>query len=809
MKKIKEIKKKISVFFNRYINGTRGAISILMAIIMSPLLSVSLLLVESVRYQNAIEALTEITGCSSFSVLADYDSYIDERFGLLAISQESDINDVFAQYMNENINLLGDSVTLNRCAARGCYSFTNPDVLKQQLLEYSEISVATEVLVEGINLEDLLDELKEKLGLDEVEDQMTAVSSTIDISASVEKFIEGLGKVILGYDDYKTAKEEYDAAYTEFCSKADAYILAIQTAEQEHAAAETEGEETEEFNVYEDADVVAAWNALSTAKNDFKDAVDEMYNQLDSMRENVNAMWEATSKLGEEARELQDSLGEDDVTVQWIMGIVEQVTAIIGTEVSEDIDDQVNPELEALQSLSTKISNLSKTTISSSWTSEKVRTDYAKVSLTTITQGMIDSLVGLDNTLNESGAVSTTAGADISALMEVANDLLGISGVYNTALNSNVGSSYIYASQTMSFTSNAMITSITSLISECENFSEEIENLNKIELLKAVGELLVAVASFVLSIITWIAETLVNLVVFIASGPTEWYNSLLLYGYGIYNCPNRTTFKDGESISGYEYKDIFVMAGGQNNGTLSGTLEDLGELNDSTGGSDQMFKGAEGEYLLVGSKSEIMNQSATFLNIFLFRLALNLYPVLKSHEVATMSAAAGPAAWAITIAIVLIEPLIDTIILVNSGDVSLFKGTANNPLYCTPSGIPSLITDATGIAGLGDGLTDRLNDVIESNLGAPSSGGFKVSYSEHLLLLMVLSVDQTTYLQRMQNLIQMETACNYKNDYAFSLSKTYTYVESDITYTLNPMFSIDALTENGAFTKTKVQYTGY
>ena len=296
------------------------------------------------------------------------------------------------------------------------------------------------------------------------------------------------------------------------------------------------------------------------------------------------------------------------------------------------------------------------------------------------------------------------------------------------------------------------------------------------------------------------------MITFIASGPKEWYNSLLLYGYGAYNCPNRTTYKDGKSLSGYGYDDIFQLAGGVYNTTIAGTMKDLASINDGEG-SDRMFKGAETEYLLVGSNSEIMNQSATFFNLFLFRLALDLPAVLMNKEVSTIAMAAGPAAWVVKVLIALIEPLLDTFILINDGEVFLFK---KDKVYCSFSGFVLLQNDLIGITSIGEGLKDKLKDVVKASNGTPVDKGiFKTSYTEHLILLMILAVDQTTYLQRLQNLIQMETACSNASEYNFNLDNTYTYIYSNVEYTLNPMFNLDELTQNGLFHATSRQYTGY
>ena len=90
-KKWKEWKR----FSHRYINGTKGVISIFLAICMLPGLSINFLLIEAVRYQSAIEMLEELIDNAGLSTLADYDSYMEERFGLLSLSQKNEPKDTF------------------------------------------------------------------------------------------------------------------------------------------------------------------------------------------------------------------------------------------------------------------------------------------------------------------------------------------------------------------------------------------------------------------------------------------------------------------------------------------------------------------------------------------------------------------------------------------------------------------------------------------------------------------------------------------------------------------------------------------
>lgn len=78
MKLEKKHKKKL-------INGCKGAIALFLAVLMTPFLSIAMLLVETGRYNSAVSVLDEAMGVSSTALLSSYDEYIKERWGLLAL----------------------------------------------------------------------------------------------------------------------------------------------------------------------------------------------------------------------------------------------------------------------------------------------------------------------------------------------------------------------------------------------------------------------------------------------------------------------------------------------------------------------------------------------------------------------------------------------------------------------------------------------------------------------------------------------------------------------------------------------------
>lgn len=805
IRKNKEKKKRKKSIY-KYVNGMRGMVSLFLVLVISPLLSLALILVESARYQHALESIQEIVDSSAFSTLAEYDVYLDERFGLLTTSQENEIDAVFKDYMEKNKNVLGKSVTIDSKEAKGAYALTNTDVLKQQLLEYSEISVAAEIVTEGINLDELLEELDESLGISELNDEIKAIESGIDLTAEIEKLIEAVTEAKEQYPKYSSALDEYKTAYSDFEENATNVIDLLKTAE------ENLGEEEDPNSVYDDKDVKKAIEDLKKSRKIYKEKVENLKTELSILKEEIDKIFSALDKIPSKLEKFDSETAESSLasecttsTYEWLKIIFDQVTTTMDTAVGKNYRDNVNSEIKQLEEQIIKLGNLDTYTIKTTWTDETIQKEYGPVKITTIKNSFTTKMNTLLDALNNKAKIEEKEKKRLNSLLDIASELLGVTGLYDASLNSKINSGLLYVNTNVSVSSQLAMDSLTDLLDAGDEFVGAMSSGNILKALKAVGKLLSAIVKFLGAIVTWIAETLVQLINYIASGPKEWYNGLLLYGYGAYNMPNRTNYPNGSSVSNYSYKNIFNQAGGKEEKAITKSLNELSTIGIQTG-TDRLFKGAEAEYLLVGSTSEIYNQSSTFFNLYLLRLALDIIPILKNPQVSTMAAAAGPGAWVVKMAIILAEPMLDSIILVNGGNVYLFKET----VYMSYSGFVILQEDLVNCTSISKNLQDKIGDAIEAHNGKPAyKGSCKVSYTEHLLLLLLLSVNEVTYMQRMQNLIQLEAREYYKDECEFDLDKTYTYIDSEVKYTLNPMFKVDYLTDNGLFTATSKQYLGY
>lgn len=793
----KNIRKRTRNCFNQYINGTKGAVSLLLALVMSPLLSIALLLVESARYQDAIQLMDEIIDISAFSALAEYDSYLDERFGLLAVSQDTNIHEIFEDYLNNNSTAIGSSVSINSASASGEFALSDTGVLKQQMLEYSEIMVASEVAIEGIDLEHWLEELEKALDLKEFNDDIDAINAGIELTTTLEKLLEGIIELKEQYSDkYVPALSAYESAYSDFEDKASDLITALSN--MEDSAEEDEGVNT-------------AISNLENAADDYQNAASDLKSEYSALQGKIETVLSAVDSLPSKLQSFENKVAKPSLadecttsTYEWLKIVADQVTKTFNDTVGADFKDKSTEEIQALDSQITKLNLFSANAVTSSWDTEKVKSEYGFLtfSVNSTLSENIDSLISY---LNERAAVEDEKAVQMNNFLDIAGELLGISGLYDANLDSIVDTSYLYNDTSMSRSSQLSVSSLTDLISACEDFVKGITSLNIIEAVKSLGELLKAVVEFLKAVIAWVGEIGRNLLTYITSGPTEWYNGLLLYGYGAYNTPNRTTYSSKKTLSGFSYDKVYELAGGINRkATLTGSLGQLSTIG-NTAGSDKLFKGAETEYLLVGSTSELQNQSVAFFYLYLLRLVLDIVPIFKNEQVSAIAATAGPGAWVVKLAIVLAEPMLDTIILVNNGKEYLTKDT----VYFSYSGLVILEKDLVGITSISKNLQDKIKDTIEAHNGKPEEKAkieIDLSYTEHMLILLMLSVNQTTYMQRMQNLIQLEGAA--KND-GFQINNAYTYIYSDVTYTLNPMLDIDSLTENGLFTKKSEQYCGY
>lgn len=817
--------KKVRCFLNKYVNGTKGVVSIFLAIVMMPFISIAVLLEESARYQSSIELVDELLDCVGVSSLSNYDEYLEKRFGLLALSQGSDISKNYDTYLKKNLQTLSGNFSLNDTSVKEVYPLSDKGVLKNQLLEYSEVTVATEAVYNGLDVDTWMKKIYENMNVDDLTKMADATKGISDVASSTADLVNAIKDVTKEYGNYKTQLSEYKTAANNFHTKANTLINTLKT------TASGLGEDEESITIYKKDNVKNAVKELKNACSTFSTEAGEMATSVDKMKTSVEKLFTTVNSITtniNSAKESMDkytgtTLQEDctKTTSEWIIEISNEVTNTLNKMVDTDYSNKMKKQSDLLKEEKT---NLGKVVCDSTAESgsdsdlyyinrfskiDKIKTDFPLISVDSIKSGFDNVLdKKIEELDNNKSSVSEEERNLLGNLLDIAGGLLKVTAFYDGALDANVAPSafYQYNSMDMSFTSFAIMTSLTTIVESGEEFVNGLSSGNIFKVLKAAATFLLGISEFLVSIVSWVVETLFNLVKLIASG-SEIYDSFLLSAYGVYNMPCRTTYSSGKPLTGgVSYKSIFTMQNGTSGNYITGTMDDLKTLMSSkSAGVDTGFRGAETEYLLIGGENELLNQSAAFFNLYMLRMVLDLVPIFKNNQVQTMASSANVAGWVVYLTLIIAEPMIDALMLVNNQSSYLVK----DQVYLTPGGIVLLIETLPSLTGLSNSVkSDIKNTLIAKNGKTSLTGSFSMNYQEHMLLLLLLSVDQSKYLSRMQNLIQMELAQNYKGSYEFKLDNANTYLEVSVNGKLNSMFDVKSLTEGGIPISRK-RYMGY
>lgn len=849
-------------FSHQYVNGMKGAVSIFLALIMTPVFSLSLLLVESARYQNAVELLQELIDSAELSSLADYDNYVDERFGLLSLSNDSNISANIDKYLSTNIGSIGKSVTLNSVSAQGAYSLGDRGVLKQQVLEYSEISAVTELALDSIDLDVLMEQLKSKYSsVETMENYANEVSNMADAVSSTADAIAALRDLIREYNAYQTALNTYQTKAAEFEGKVQAIVNAIRTAEEkekerqqeelvkkEEAAAAGETYETEDtlFNVYENADVKKAIRQAETARTGYGTAnsnletelgtlagyVTTAINKASSAAKSTYFTKETADKIAENGKKTSGSSDSNsssssdtkaDETAQsngeWAVDVADMVTETFNKVFGDHYSDKVTTIKRNLAEQRIRLQSFDGNTITADTTAETISQTYGAVTIDLLQDSI--NFTGEMNSLilqiNDVTQVSSDGQNMLSRYLDIMDSLIGLKGIYDGGLNARIDSSDLYddsvapehyaeyATASMNDILDAGQAFLSAVRKDSGTIAGKIERIYNMA--KAVVQAAKALAEFIEAVVGFIVDLIEQVINFVASAE-ESYNNALLAAYAAYNLPNRVTVrKMGKTLSGYMFSNVNSLAGGLKSSNLSGSL-----ANYSSGGdvsvSNDMFYGAELEYMAAGGTSEIGNQTSVFLGLYLMRILPDALTVMNNKEVELTAAFASIAAPIVYAVFIIAEPLIDVLLLVNGVNVYFFKDF----VYLVPSGWSTLLSDFTKATNMPAAAKDNIKELFKDDIGTvygttTKTGLFNMDYTEQTMILLMMTVKQDDYLKRLQNLIQMECRKKYGENYR--LDKAYTYLYCDVECTLNPMFNLDTLTKNGLFRFHQMEYSGY
>ena len=694
---ILEFHKKLKFFPYSHVNGGKGMISIFLALTVSPLLMCTLIFVEYARIQSAQAIIEELMGSSIFSALAHYDPYLDERFGFMAVrqDQEESLDSRYQSYLEANVQGFGKAISLAGGSAEGKNSLIEPLVLRQEVFEYSELSVPINTLVEGLNIQELLDYYHKKNPLQICKNLLDSGNNVIDITDSainMAKSTKELSNEAKKYGEsltkYKEARKAYDDAYQ---------------ALEEARSRKDNGEEISLDSYISEVDSKA--RAFGTATDDLKERLSTLKgkerNLLKSKEKFAKALDELPSNVQEFYKNQFGKNAIEDPILATYHVMNNQAQKFIDNQQKEiyndgqEDDEKLEAQAKKLESYSAEADGKLEGYVV---LSEVEGIDQRTASLYS---DLKDTLKGSDSTMDL-----------VRSLKDLLYQIIGTKVLYDGSLDSNLDPSELINQSGVLDLGTAEITdSVVDLLSSIWEFLISVGDGDFLATLTALGTFLQSLVTFFKGIFDWASSRLQNLGRLLSGGDSLGKN-FLLYGYGVYNMPNRTNYSDGSSLTGYEYSNIFEMAGGTYNiGFLDGDFWHYPKM-DNVEGSDKLYKGAELEYLLTGSNSEKGAQVGTFFNGFLLRLVSNL-PAIASSDWITETSVTGPFVVVVFVILLLLESFIDMILLVNKQSVSLIKMKA----YMSTEGISNFVEDFSKCRGLNDKTAEQIKQGTQATAG--------------------------------------------------------------------------------------------
>lgn len=875
-------KPKYKLTKKRIFKLSQGAISILLCILVTPFLTIAGALIELSRYQSAVETMQEVVDSSLLSTLASYDEFLEDRFGLFAVSQEEDMANNFNKYITANSAILGGAITLENPSAVGKYTLANEKIMKTQLLDFSESTVMTETILENFKIQDILDQFE---NLDEIKDLSNMASNLADATKSLKTTVETamalkdsiesvanaannvkqevtnlFNEIVAIYNDLNTQVTEF-----ELIEKDDGTFDFKITIEKDGDTKTYDNIKSYLFDLYEKdkthfTKIQSAINNISANINTIKNGINAIPTQFNKLKTDLADTKSKFESLVNTSNSKKSGSAEDQAIATSTEAATDALTAIV-----DELEDAVS---EAGDSLKQETVNAIKTTYDEAL--EKIKNSFT-ISSSPLLDGTLSGSASenisqliikfikyekdhggfnknefLNDFINFvlPGGLSTFT----SEILNFKNILTEVISEAENNLEKKIGDSLINLlkklvaairglfdldlffnkdlTATLSdeiakdFTSDStnnpyqtFLNGLSKMFNAITDFADSIKGLKLLKFIKAFADLCDSIATVFSSGIQ-LAISLVNKVKDFAnmfvSDEASLLDFMLLAGYMVHDLPNRTTdFKNDSALTGYSYDGFGTNKNRSGIPSVSG-IEGLAKfMKDAhNGGSDTTFDGAELEYIVAGTQSEVMNQVVAFMQVYFLRLILDIKAVFTDPAVIAMAATATIASWAVYVLVLFGEPLCDTVILVNestnSGDgCYLLKSRC----YLSPSGVANLIDKIANIAvsnsNVKDAIVNDLKDGISakdpwsSDIGAiPPSVTF--DYEDHLFLCIAFLVTETDLISRFTDLVQVEAKDHYTNT-GFNINKTYACITCKAKVTFNPFISVFEATDSSPF----------
>ena len=884
----------------KYINGTKGVISLFLCLLMTPVLTVASALIEFSRYQNTESVFQEVMDTASLSTMANYDKYLQERFGLFAISQDCNISETYKNSLTKN-SLVMEGMSLgNDITANGTLPLSQNDIIKRQVLDFSESTVLTEIILEDLQLQTLLDELDKLMaigGLTQTLSDMNNMTTKIkELVESGQNFVSTIESAISKVETLKTDATTFATSLADLYKKINDNGHSIDTTseETENASLETI------INEYLE-DIKTVYNNAATlieSVKSVKDSVAGLPAALDSFRTDYNEAADAIQAVkGSFSNVSQSSntgsAGQGSSNISEVSdestSLYDELLTSVGEAIDEAADElktsTINSLKEAAEGFADDLVEGLGLDVTKRWNLSEYYalplSDAAKGDLKDILSeipavwqdgsydGIIQTLKSkyvpsvlymdlasikgvIQNTIDRAkndfcNDVKDSVGSVLTNLVNTITGLFDLDVFYDGSLNAYLDEATINTLLSDSGYRGGeednpyvnLLNAISSMISAVNSFTSSLADWDFFALIDGIKSLINSVKETVTAVVNLTAKTvskISELVGWVANGDWEKFGELLLMsGYMTHNLPNRTcvdkanitlsssveykTVLKGETLTGYKFSDImtpskvFSSGVGANKEEGESSISALADfMNDSVnGGTDKMFRGAELEYILAGTPSEVMNQAVVFMQIYFLRLLLDLVPVFTDPAVTTMAGSATIACWAVYLIEAFAEPLCDTILLVNgSEEVHFIKRSC----YLTPTGADELISALGNIITDNEGVKNSFKSSLSGKFGTKTSnfinGILPMKYDTHCMLILMFTTTTDDMLRRLANIAQLEANYYYSKQgasYTFDIAKAYTGISASADVEFDSFIKIFQTNNSSSLIKKKFTRT--
>lgn len=913
---------------HKYINGGRGVISIFLAALMLPFLTMADYLVESQRYHEATTILDEVMDSANLSTLSNYNEYIEDRFGLVTVSQATDIEKVFNSYLNANLDTYSTWSNVNSSAA-GAFPLSDTSVLMNQVLECSKYAVPTELAGDFV-LSDIISTLEKIKGINKIaalvsksagaaDSAVTLTEDALSLVSAEKALTSDINSYTADYSAFKTAIGEYANALAEVSSKQNtvndlsgqlnSVNSDISDLESEKSALDTKLA-NEEITQAEYNSQVAPVNSEIAGKNaeasDLGSRLDSANNALSAAQataaqkktsyENAQSAYSATitalkgslvtyqtaaDKVAASVVAMRESLGDvgkaaydyDTYNAETkLKDDQEKIQKQIDAENAKAEADKDEGKIREWEKAKSALAEQLDETKAENETAGNIAAavkDGGEAYVESLNSAMngydsavmtacgnqLDVIKSHVDALTSAGITESTSIADadyyitipalidaamIETVLQQAEEGAKASGImdtlnaFGTTFRSLFTSNGIYDSRLDAYLSDTaaytpgIIDAILNDISELIGYLETAVGglIGMIKIVTHLRDILVTVKNLLTHIGMYIAEMVTNTLTALSELLSNKIGEkFLLDEYLVYTLSNRTDMGENSSMSGnnpltgYSFSKVKYAECEEGNsipitGNITALITLLSDVRD--GGDDLMFCGAELEYIFVGSRSELINQTVVFFDLYFLRLLLDIGPIMCNMEVQDMATAAGTPTFGIGSVVVyvleiLIEPFIDTLLIVNGEDISLIKKV----VYLTPTGSLVLIQRLAKMK-LNQDQIDKIK--TESSkltkttayISSPTkdNGGITWGYEDYMMVFMLVMGDNETYLKRFQNIISLETNA-YDGAGTFDIEKAYTYIDADVTASYHAILPLDNLSNLSMMQINRSRSRGY